>query len=82
MNEMNFIWCYASLTIKKKNMKVKLKSKDTTTPVYYDYVLSHFTEGNTLALLFEDGSVRNFPMIHIWYYETKQPREKTKVPSE
>jgi hypothetical protein len=65
-----------------KNMKVKIKLKDTTTPVYYNNVISHFIEGNTLALLFEDGCVRNFPMIHIWYYETKQPREKTKTPSD
>ena len=60
-------------------MTVKIKLKDTTTPVYYENVLSHFIEGCTLALLFQDGSVRNFPMIHVWYYETKQPREKTRV---
>ena len=63
-------------------MTVKIKLKDTTTPVFYDKVISHFLEGNTLALLFEDGSVRNFPFIHIWYYETKQPRLKTKIESE
>ena len=63
-------------------MKVKLKLKDTTTPVYYTEVLSHFLEGSTLALLFKDGSVRNFPLIHIWYYETKQPRERTKLQGE
>ena len=63
-------------------MNVKIKLKDTTTPVFYEKVVSHFQEGCTLALLFEDGSVRNFPMIHIWYYETKQPRLKTKVESE
>ena len=63
-------------------MKVKIKLKDTTTPVFYDKVLSHFLEGPTLALLFEDGSVRNFPLIHIWYYETKQERAKTQTPSE
>lgn len=63
-------------------MKVKIKLKDTTTPVFYDNVLSHFLEGQTLALLFEDGSVRNFPLIHIWYYETKQERAKTQTPQE
>jgi len=63
-------------------MTVKIKLKDTTTPIYYEMVLSHFLEGETLALLFEDGCVRNFPLIHIWYYETKQPREKTKIESE
>lgn len=63
-------------------MIVKIKVKDSTTPIFYDKVVSHFIEGPTLALLFEDGSVRNFPMIHIWYYETKQPREKTKVETE
>lgn len=63
-------------------MRVKIKPKDTTSPVYYDNVLSHFLEGNTLGLLFEDGSVRNFPLVHIWYYETIQPREKTKTTGE
>ena len=63
-------------------MVVKIKLKDTTTPVYYEKVVSHFMEGPTLALLFESGEVRNFPLIHIWYYETKQPREKTKVENE
>ncbi len=63
-------------------MVVKIKPKDSTSPVYYDKVLSHFLEGETLGLLFEDGSVRNFPLMHIWYYETTQPREKTKVDSE
>lgn len=60
-------------------MIVKLKLKDTTTPVYYEDVVSHFMEGSTLALLFKDNVVRNFPLIHIWYYETQQGRLKTKV---
>ena len=63
-------------------MVVKIKLKDTTTPVYYEDVISHFIEGPTLALLFKGGEVRNFPLIHIWYYETKQSREKTKVEKE
>lgn len=63
-------------------MKVKIKLKDTTTPVYYSKVLSHFIEGPTLALLFENGDVRNFPLIHIWYYETNQSRHKTETPQE
>ena len=63
-------------------MIVKIKPKDTTTPIYYKDVASHFQEGQTLALLFEDGSVRNIPFIHMWYYETKQPRERTKVENE
>lgn len=63
-------------------MNVKIKLKDTTTPVYYEEVLSHFLEGNTLALLFKDNIVRNFPLIHIWYYETQQDRFRTKTPEE
>jgi hypothetical protein len=63
-------------------MTVKIKLKDTTTPVYYENVVSHFQEGPTLALLFDKNIVRNFPMIHIWYYETQQGRFKTKAPSE
>lgn len=60
-------------------MRVKIKPKDSTSPVFYDNVLSHFLEGETLGLLFETGEVRNFPLMHIWYYETIQPREKTKT---
>ena len=60
-------------------MTVKIKLKDTTTPIYYEDVVSHFLEGETLALLFKEGEVRNFPLMHIWYYETRQPREKTKL---
>jgi hypothetical protein len=63
-------------------MTVKIKLKDTTTPVFYEGVLSHFLEGNTLALLFKDNIVRNFPLIHIWYYETQQDRFRTKTHSE
>lgn len=63
-------------------MIVKIKLKDTTTPVYYEDVVSHFMEGNTLALLFENNVVRNFPLIHIWYYETQQDRARTKVEKE
>lgn len=36
-------------------MTVKIKCKDTTTPVYYANVISHFLEGETLALLFEEN---------------------------
>jgi hypothetical protein len=63
-------------------MDVKIKMKDTTTPIYFEDVLSHFVEGPTLALLFEDNRVRNFPLIHIFYYETQQPRTGVKTPSE
>ena len=63
-------------------MKVKIKMKDTTTPIYFEGVQSHFLEGSTLALLFEDNIVRNFPMIHIFYYETQQERVRLKTPSE
>lgn len=63
-------------------MTVKIKPKDSTSPVFYENVVSHFLEGNTLGLLFESGEVKNFPLQHIWYYETKQPREKTRVLSD
>ena len=63
-------------------MVVKIKMKDTTTPIYFEGVQSHFLEGNTLALLFEDNIVRNFPLIHIFYYETQQDRVRLKTPSE
>ena len=58
---------------------LKIKPKDSTAPVYYHNVLAHYTEGNTLAVLFQDGAVRNFPLQHIWYYESYHNREKTKT---
>jgi hypothetical protein len=63
-------------------MIVKIKLKDTTTPIYFEGVKSHFQEGCTLALLFEDNIVRNFPMVHIFYYETQQERVRLKTPEE
>lgn len=63
-------------------MTVKIKMKDTTTPIYFEEVQSHFLEGETLALLFKDNIVRNFPLIHIFYYETQQERTRLKTPSE
>jgi len=63
-------------------MTVKIKMKDTTTPIYFEDVLSHFLEGETLALLFPDNRVRNFPLMHIFYYETQQERVLLKTPSE
>jgi len=56
--------------------------KDSTTPIYFEDVQSHFLEGNTLALLFNDNIVRNFPLFHIFYYETQQARIRLKTPSE
>lgn len=63
-------------------MTVKIKMKDTTSPIYFENVLSHFQEGCTLALLFKDNVVRNFPMIHIFYYETQQERVMLKTSTE
>lgn len=63
-------------------MTVKLKMKDTTSPIYFEGVKSHFLEGETLALLFEDNVVRNFPLMHIFYYETQQDRTRVKTVSE
>lgn len=63
-------------------MIVKIKMKDTTSPIYFEGVISHFLEGETLGLLFEDNTIRNFPLMHIFYYETKQDRVRVKTTSE
>lgn len=63
-------------------MTVKIKMKDTTSAIYFEDVISHFLEGETLALLFKDNVVRNFPLQHIFYYETQQERAKVKAFSE
>lgn len=63
-------------------MTVKIKMKDTTTPIYFEGVKSHFLEGCTLALLFDKNVVRNFPLVHIFYYETKQDRVRLMTPDE
>ena len=54
-------------------MVVKIRVKGEKTVFWYSSVLSYSLkgEGSTLSLSLPDGTVRNFPMENIVYYETK-----------
>lgn len=51
-------------------MKLILSSKDTTCKITLQEVQYFAQEGETLLVVFEDGRVRNYPFMHIWYYES------------
>ena len=47
-----------------------------------DGVETFALEGNTLIVIFEDGRARNYPLTHIWYYESKTKETRTKPPTQ
>lgn len=51
-------------------MKLILSPKDSTCKVILEDVASFCQEGITLLVVFECGTARNYPLEHIWYYET------------
>jgi hypothetical protein len=50
-------------------MKILVSPKDTLCKIEFDNVKTYYQEGHTLAIVMEDGAVRNYPLEHIWYYE-------------
>lgn len=50
-------------------MMLKIQPKDTTKPLLLDDVAYYCEQVNTLLVVFNDGVERNYPFIHIWYYE-------------
>jgi hypothetical protein len=50
-------------------MRLRISPKDSTCKLVVEGVAAFYQEGSTLAVVFEDGSIRNYPLVHIWYYE-------------
>lgn len=51
-------------------MKLILSPKDNLGKIILDDVSSFALEGDTLLVVFESGRTRNYPLIHLWYYES------------
>ncbi len=50
-------------------VNVLLSPKDTNNKIILEGVEYVYQEGNTLAVVFEDGRARSYPMIQLWYWE-------------
>ena len=59
-------------------MKLVLSPKDTISKIELSNVDTFAQEGQTLLVIFSDGSTRNYPLQHLWYYESQVSSVKTK----
>jgi len=51
-------------------MKLVLSPKDNLGKIILDEVRSFALEGETLLVVFYSGRTRNYPLMHLWYYES------------
>lgn len=58
-------------------MKLVLSPKDTLGKLILNHVSTFALEGETLLVVFKNGRTRNYPLIHLWYYESHVDYHKT-----
>ena len=58
-------------------MKLILSAKDNLGKMTLEEVSCFTLEGNTLLVVFENGRTRNYPLMHLWYYESHVDYHKT-----
>lgn len=58
-------------------MKLILSPKDNLGKMTLEDVSGFALEGETLLVVFESGRTRNYPLIHLWYYESHVDDHKT-----
>jgi hypothetical protein len=58
-------------------MKLILSPKDNLGKIVLDGVSSYALEGDTLLVVFDTGRTRNYPLCHLWYYESHTAYHKT-----
>jgi len=51
-------------------MRLILSPKDNLNKITLDKVSTFALEGETLLVVFEDGKTRNYPLMHLWYYQS------------
>lgn len=56
-------------------MKLVLSPKDNINKIELE-VETFAQEGSTLLVIFPDGRCRNYPMQHLWYWESEVPAGK------
>lgn len=54
-------------------MDLIISPKDNINKVILKEVETFTLEGDTLLVVYKDGRTRNFPLVHIWYYESVVP---------
>ncbi len=52
-------------------MKLVLSPKDNINKITLDEVETFAVEGPTLLVVYKDGRARNYPLIHLWYYQSE-----------
>lgn len=57
-------------------MKLILSPKDNINKITLNDVATFTIEGPTLLVVFEDGRTRNYPLTHLWYYESNVDNHK------
>ena len=65
-------------------MDLIISPKDSINKISLKEVEMFALEGNTLLVVYKDGRTRNFPLVHIWYYEAVVPSgyKRSKPPIE
>lgn len=58
-------------------MKLILSPKDNLGKMTLKDVATYALEGDTLLVVFKNGRTRNYPLIHLWYYESHVDYHKT-----
>jgi len=58
-------------------MKLILSPKDNLCKMILENVSGYALEGPTLVVIFDSGRTRNYPLEHIWYYESHVDYHKT-----
>lgn len=51
-------------------MDLILSPKDNLGKMILTDVDAFAVEGPTLLVVFKDGKTRNYPLVHLWYYES------------
>ena len=51
-------------------MNLTLSPKDNLNKLVLENVSTFAVEGPTLLVVFENGKTRNYPLEHLWYYES------------
>ena len=57
-------------------MKLVLSPKDNVGKMVLKKVETFALEGETLLVVFKDGRTRNYPLMHLWYYQSHVDNHK------
>ena len=63
-------------------MNLILSPKDNLGKMKLTEVESFCLEGETLLVVWESGKTRNYPLMHLWYYQSDIADHEMLVPNE